>query len=93
MDEKAILDELRQLTKDKDSWKTNIVHVAAYLNHDSIAVRAKVLWLLGEMGLKYPDEIEGHIENIAGYLENDNSKLRERSANAIGRLVGQTRTW
>lgn len=86
MDEKAILDELRQLTKDKDSWKTNVDHVAAYLNHDSIAVRAKALWLLGEMGLRYPSGIECHVEAIAGYLESDNSKLRERSANAIGRI-------
>lgn len=38
------------------------------------------------MGLKYPGEIEGYVEDISGYLDDDNPKLRERSANAIGRI-------
>ncbi|MDO5843010.1 MAG: HEAT repeat domain-containing protein [Methanobrevibacter ruminantium] len=78
---------MRTITKDKESWKANVDFVALKLNEDySVAVKAKALWLLGEMGLKYPEEIEPHINDIAGYLENDESKLRERSANAIGRI-------
>lgn len=78
---------MRTITKDKESWKANVDFVALKLNDDySVAVKAKALWLLGEMGLKYPEEIEPHINDIAGYLENDESKLRERSANAIGRI-------
>ncbi|MGN0104625.1 HEAT repeat domain-containing protein [Methanobrevibacter ruminantium] len=78
---------MRTITKDKESWKANVDFVALKLNEDySVAVKAKALWLLGEMGLKYPEEIEPHINDIAGYLENDESELRERSANAIGRI-------
>ena len=82
-----ILNELRKLTNDKGNWKANIHDVALKLNDDySADVKAKALWLLGEMGLKYPKEIECHVNDIASYLENDNSKLRERAANAIGRI-------
>jgi HEAT repeat protein len=82
-----ILNELRKLTYDKGNWKANINDVALKLNDGySGAVKAKALWLLGEMGLKYPREIESHVNDIASYLEEDDSKLRERSANAIGRI-------
>lgn len=86
-DDKEIIKELRAITKDKECWKENIDYVALKLNDDySNAVKAKTLWLLGEMGLKYPKEIEPYLNDIAAYLEDDDSKLRERSANAIGRI-------
>lgn len=86
-DDKEILKELRTITKNKESWKANIDFVAHKLNEDySVAVKAKALWILGEMGLKYPEEIGQYINDIAAYLEDDDSKLRERSANAIGRI-------
>ena len=85
--DKEILKELRDITKNKEDWKSNIDDVAARLNENSsVAVNAKALWLLGEMGLKYPLEIEDYIEDIVYYMENENPKLRERSANAIGRI-------
>ena len=87
MNEKAVLNELKNLTRNKEAWKTNIDNVAEKLNEDySIAVKAKSLWLLGEMGLRYPIEIECHVEDIISYLDDDNPKLRERSVNAIGRI-------
>ena len=86
-EDKDILKELRDLTRNKENWQSNIDNVASKLNSDcSIEIKAKALWLLGEMGLKYPDDIGGHIEDVAGYLEDDDAKLRERSANAIGRI-------
>ena len=85
--DKEILKELRDITRNKEDWKSNIDDVAAKLNENySVAVKAKALWLLGEMGLKYPMEMERYIEDIVPYLENENPKLRERSANAIGRI-------
>ena len=87
MSDEAILKELRDLTKDREHWKSSIGHVAEYLDDDySNEVKAKALWLLGEMGLKYPGEIEGHVDDIASYLDDDNPKLRQRSANALGRI-------
>ena len=90
MNEKVVLIELRNLTNNKEAWKANIDNVAEKLNENyPIAVKAKALWLLGEMGLRYPIEIECHIEDIVSYLDDDNPKLRERSLNAIGR-IGRT---
>lgn len=86
-EDKKILEELKDITRNKKDWKSNIDDVAAKLNKNySIAVNAKALWLLGEMGLKYPMEIEHHIKDIIPYLENDNPKLRQRATNAIGRI-------
>lgn len=90
MNEKVVLIELRNLTNNKEAWKANIDNVAEKLNENyPITVKAKALWLLGEMGLRYPIEIECHIEDIVSYLDDDNPKLRERSLNAIGR-IGRT---
>ncbi len=87
MDEKEILKGLRNITINKESWKLNMDCVADRLNENySIPVKAKSLWLLGEMGLEYPMEIEKYVRDIASYLEDDNPKLRERSANAMGRI-------
>ena len=85
--DKEIIKELRTITKDKESWKENIDYVALKLNDDySNAIKAKALWIIGEMGLKYPKEIEPYLNDISSYLEDDDSKLRERSTNAIGRI-------
>lgn len=85
--DKEILKELRDITRNKEDWKSNIDDVVVKLDENySIAVNAKALWLLGEMGLKHPTEIEHHIKDIIPYLENENPKLRERSTNAIGRI-------
>lgn len=87
MDDEIILKELGYITKDRQCWKAKIDYVADKLDNSySNAVRAKALWLLGEMGLKHPEEIEGYVGDIVGYMDNDDSKLRERSANAIGRI-------
>lgn len=85
--EKEILKELRDIQKDKENWKDHIDEIALKLNDNySDNVKAKALWMLGEMGLQYPEEVKIHIEEIAGYLENENPKLRERSINALGRI-------
>lgn len=85
--DEEMLRELRDLTRNKENWKSKIGDVAAKLDeNNSPAVSAKALWLLGEMGLKHPEEIESYIEDIGAYMENENPKLRERSANAMGRI-------
>ena len=85
--DKEILSELRAVTKDKAHWNTAIDDVAAKLGgRYSAIVKAKALWLLGEMGLYYPLQVRPYIKQIAGYLKDDNPKLRERSVNALGRI-------
>ena len=86
-DEKSLLKDLRNITRNKECWRENIDNIASKLNEDnSPAIKAKALWLLGEMGLKYPEKIEKYVEDILIYLESDNPKLRERSTNALGRI-------
>ena len=81
------LKELREITKNRQCWKASLDDVATKLNSDySVAVKAKALWLLGEMGLKHPAEIACHVDDIAGFMKDDDAKLRERSANAMGRI-------
>ena len=85
--DKEIFTELRAITKDKAQWNTAIGDVAAKLGDwYSAAVKAKALWLLGEMGLHYLSHIQPYIKQIADYLRDDNPKLRERSVNALGRI-------
>ena len=87
MNDKEIINQLRQLTKSKEYWKDNIDEVASKLDDGySDTVKAKALWLLGEMGLMYPEKIEGYVADIVSYMDSDDSKLRERSVNAIGRI-------
>lgn len=86
MNEAELYKELGKLTKDKEKWEENIPYVASLLNHESIMIRAKALWLLGEMGLIYPSEIIDYIPAIANLLENKEPLLRERAINALGRI-------
>lgn len=87
MTDKAILKELSVITKGKMNWHTAIDDVAVKLGRQySADVKAKALWLLGEMGLQYPLQVQPYVEQIVGYLTDDNPKLRERSVNALGRI-------
>ena len=78
--------ELGTLTKDKSKWKENIPFVSSLLKHESVKIRAKVLWLLGEMGLEYPDSIQDAVSAIASFCDSEDALLRERAVNALGRI-------
>ncbi|MBW9213027.1 MULTISPECIES: HEAT repeat domain-containing protein [Terrabacteria group] len=86
-EDRELLKELREITKNKENWKTTIDEVSIYLNENhSDDVKAKVLWLLGEMGLNYHLKVKKYVADIASYLHDDCPKLRERSVNALGRI-------
>jgi len=57
--ESEIYRELGILTKSKEKWKESIPYVSSLLNHESMKIQAKALWLLGEMGLVYPSVSTG----------------------------------
>ena len=86
MSEADLYKELGDLTKNKDKWKENIPYVVSLLNHESTKIRAKALWMLGEMGLKYPSEVTDDVAAIAAFLHNDEPILREGAINALGRI-------
>ena len=86
MTEAELYKKLGALTKNKDEWERNIPYVAALLEHDSPKIKAKALWLLGEMGLRHPDKISACVSAVAGFLNSGDPLLRERALNALGRI-------
>lgn len=86
MGETELYKELGQLTKDKTRWRENIPYASSLLSHESVRIRAKALWLLGEMGLAHPESIHDAIPSIAAFLDSPEPLLRERATNALGRI-------
>lgn len=86
MTEAELYKELGALIKEKDRWKESIPYVSSLLTHDSVKIQAKALWLLGEMGLMYPQSVEDAVPTIASFLNSPEPLLRERAVNALGRI-------
>ena len=86
MTEAELYKELGALTKDKDRWQESIPYVSSLLTHDSVKIQAKALWLLGEMGLSYPQLVQDVVPTIASFLDSPEPLLRERALNALGRI-------
>ena len=86
MRDDALYHELGLLTNDRDRWSERIPYVSSLLIHESVRIRAKALWLLGEMGLRYPAEVQSTIPAIVSFLDSPTPILRERAVNALGRI-------
>ena len=86
MTESELYKELGTLTKDRDRWETSIPYVLSLLTGESVKIRAKALWLLGEMGLEYPALIGDHVLSVAAFLDSAEPLLRERAVIALGRI-------
>lgn len=86
MNESELYKELGILTKDKDRWKECIPYVSSLLTHESVKIQAKALWMLGEMGLVYPQSVQGTVPVIASFCDSPEPLLRERAVNALGRI-------
>jgi len=86
MTESELYKELGTLTKHRDQWEANTPYVLSLLASESVSIRAKALWLLGEMGLAFPLSLGDGVSEIASFLNSAEPLLRERSINAIGRI-------
>ena len=86
MNESELYKALGTLTKEKNRWEENIPYVSSLLTHGSAKIQAKALWLLGEMGLIYPQSVQDAVPAIASFLDSPEPLLRERAVNAIGRI-------
>ena len=86
MTESELYKELGALTRDRAQGGAAIPRVASLLTGDSVKIRAKALWLLGEMGLKHPARIGEHVPRIAAFLDSPEPLLRERAVVAFGRI-------
>ena len=78
--------ELGMLTKARDRWEENIPYVSSLLTSDSVKIRAKALWLLGEMGLAFPPLTGEQVAAVAALCSSEEPLLRERAINALGRI-------
>ncbi len=86
MTESELYRELGQLTRNKAQWEQNIPYVASLLASESTKIKAKVLWLLGEMGLAFPLAIKDSVPSMVPFLSSPEPLLRERAVNALGRI-------
>ena len=86
MTEPELYRALGALTKDRTKWEENIPYVASLLSSDSTKIKAKALWLLGEMGLAFPDSIKQYVPAAASFCGSGEPLLRERAVNALGRI-------
>ena len=86
MNESELYKELGVLTKDKNRWEESIPYVSSLLDHESEKIRAKALWLLGEMGLIYPLQVRDAVPAVVSFCDSPVPLLRERAVNALGRI-------
>lgn len=86
MNESELYKELGILTKEKDKWEESIPYVSSLLNHESVKIQAKALWLLGEMGLEHPLSVRDSVPAVASFRNSSVPLLRERAVNALGRI-------
>lgn len=86
MTETELYKKLGELTKNQNDWAQSIPAVHSLLEHDSAKIQAKALWLLGEMGLKWPREIACCVSSVAAFLNSADPLLHERALNALGRI-------
>ena len=86
MKESELYKELGILTRNRDRWKESIPYLSSLLSCESVRIRAKALWLLGEAGLSFPESVKESVTLIASFLDSPVPLLRERAVNALGRI-------
>lgn len=86
MTETELYKSLSALTKNKEAWEENIPYVESLLTSESVKIKSKALWMLGEMGLAFPSSIKSSVATIASFRDSTESLLRERAINALGRI-------
>lgn len=86
MTDSELYKSLSALTKNKGVWEEQIPYVESLLSADSVKIKSKALWMLGEMGLAFPSSIKNSVDVIASFLDSTEPILRERAINALGRI-------
>ena len=86
MTDSELYKSLSALTKNKSVWEEQIPYVESLLSADSVKIKSKALWILGEMGLAFPSSIKNSVDAIASFRNSTEPILRERAINALGRI-------
>lgn len=72
--------------QNRAEWENTIPKVGDFLTSPSNRIRAKALWVMGEMGLQYPTQAAPFLPQIAACLQDEDDKVRERAVGALGRI-------
>lgn len=86
MTDSELYKSLSALTKNKSVWEEQIPYVESLLSADSVKIKSKALWMLGEMGLAFHSSIKSRVATIASFRNSTEPILRERAINALGRI-------
>ena len=86
MTDSELYKSLSALTKNKGVWEEQIPYVESFLSADSVKIKSKALWMLGEMGLAFPSSIKNSVDAIASFRNSTEPILRERAINSLGRI-------
>lgn len=86
LNERELYKHLGDLTKNKSQWQKSIPFVSVVLTGGSVKIQAKSLWLLGEIGFVYPQDVRQIVPSITAFLDSSEPLLRERALNALGRI-------
>lgn len=86
MTDSELYKSLSALTKNKSVWEEQIPYVESQLTSESVKIKSKALWMLGEMGLAFPSSIKNSVDAIASFRNSTEPILRERAINALGRI-------
>ena len=86
MSESELYQALGRITKDRAQWEQRVPDLESLLSHESVRIRAKALWFLGEIGLAYPSSVVDAVPAVASFCDSPEPLLRERAVNALGRI-------
>ena len=78
--------ELNRIRNNKELWESSIDDVGSLLENPSQKIKAKALWMLGEMGLLYPEKVSCYVPKIAELMNSCDDLIKERTVNALGRI-------
>ena len=86
MNSKELYQKLNHIRNNKKLWESSIDDVGSLLVNPSVKIKAKALWMLGEMGVLYPQKVSCYVPKIAELINSCDDLIKERAVNALGRI-------
>lgn len=86
MNPEELYQKLNHIRNNKELWESSIDDVGSLLDNPSKKIKAKALWMLGEMGLIYPKKVSCYVPKIAELMNGCDDLIKERTVNALGRI-------
>lgn len=84
---KDVLKWMLKIERDKESWEESYPILIRCLDIDEVNVISKSLWIIGEIGLTYPNLIdENTFKKVLFFMNHSESKVREKAVYSFGRI-------